>query len=165
MENYELRHERNESNELRKERDALNIQLKATNDKIRKLQLLAADDTELLIQLQKARAENRGCYRRLRPILREDAVRLKGIPNGLRRKLIALAKRVGQYDMGSCQRIREKTTANGMIEELASQTVYFIDISDELGPEAKKFKKLKRRLMNQKIRPVMCYWIRIHLND
>eukprot|EP01084_Bolivina_argentea_P004732 8967_1 len=165
VENYALRHERNENNELRKERDVLNMQLNAANNKIRKLELLAGDDTELLKQLAKARAGVHGCRRKRNLREEKKEMKLMGISKALRRKLIAVTKRVGQYDMGSCKRIREKDTANGMIDELASQIIYFMDISDELGPERKKFKKLKRRLMNQKIRPVMCYWIRIHLND
>eukprot|EP01083_Nonionella_stella_P159415 519981_1 len=136
-ENYELRNERNE---LRKERDALSTQLKSAKDKIGKLSALAGDDEDLLKQLALARADARQ-QRREKKDLRAEAIKLKGIGKALQRKLIALAKRVNKYDPEMGQRIMEKTTANEMIDELATQLQGMIEKYELALLEVKKLKQ------------------------
>merc|ERR1712087_231289 len=93
-ENYEMRNERNE---LRKERDALATQLQASKDKIKKLEALTGDDDALLKQLYAARQEAKS-QRKQKRDLQAQAVKLRGISERLKKKLMALAKRVSKFD-------------------------------------------------------------------
>merc|ERR1712154_760823 len=141
-ENYELRNERNE---LRKERDALSTQLKSTKDKVKKLEALAGDDEDLLKQLYAARKDAKE-QRKQKRGLQAEALKLKGISNALQRKLMALAKRVTKFDSEMGQRILDKTTANDMIDELATQLT---DMIERYEQSIEENKKLKKKLKDQ----------------
>jgi len=72
--------------------------------------------------------------------LQAEALKLKGISNALQRKLMALAKRVTKFDPEMGQRILDKTTANDMIDELATQLTDMIERYEKSQSEVKKLK-------------------------
>merc|ERR1719206_1563075 len=141
-ENYEMRNERNE---LRKERDALATQLQASKDKIKKLEALTGDDDALLKQLYAARQEAKS-QRKQKRDLQAQAVKLQGISERLKKKLMALAKRVSKFDEAMGRKILDQSTANGMIDELASQLEDMIKRYERAEEEVKKLKKQLRDL-------------------
>merc|ERR1712113_150403 len=136
-ENYELRNERND---IRKERDALQTQLKKAKDRVKLLEASVGDDEDLLKQLYAARKEAKS-QRRQKRNLQAEALKLKGISNALQRKLMALAKRVTKFDPEMGQRIMEKTSANDMIDELATQLTDVIERYEKAEDQIKKLKK------------------------
>jgi len=137
-ENYEMRNERNE---LRKERDALATQLQSAKDKIKKLEEMTGGDEDLLKQLYAARKDAKEQRKKKRD-LEAEAIKLKGISNALQRKLMALAKRVSAFDPEMGTRIMEKTTANDMIDELATQLTDMIERYEKAMEEVKRLKKM-----------------------
>lgn len=141
-ENYELRTERNE---IRKHRDEIKIQLQSAKDRLQTMGALAGDDEQLLKQLAQARRDAKG-YRKDKRELEANFMEMVGLNDGLKRKLLRLAKRVQSHNPEMSARLVSKKTANGMIDELASQLILMIDSVEALEKENER---LKRELRDQ----------------
>merc|ERR1719361_3125908 len=144
-ENYDLRHERTE---MRKERDALKGQLDAAKDKIAKLEQMSGADDDILHQLYLARKEAKS-QRKQKRELQANQVKLQGVSDRLRRKLLALAARVSNFNEEMGQKILNKDNANDMIDELADQLEAMISRYEHTASDLKKKEKEIKNLKKQ----------------